>query len=135
MRYQSKQYVRWGDLDAFGHVNNAKYLTYAQEARFDWGWYSFAEKSEKPVLMEMVVGRAEVDYLIPMTEGGCFYDVILWVEKIGNSSFVNGYEVSKDGVVYAKMKTVQVAIDLLSRKSRPLNDEEREFLNKYLESN
>jgi len=34
MRYQNKQYVRWGDLDAFGHVNNATYLVYAQEARF-----------------------------------------------------------------------------------------------------
>jgi hypothetical protein len=33
------------------------------------------------------------------------------------------------------MKTVQVAIDLVSRKSRPLNDEERAFLNKYLENN
>jgi acyl-CoA thioesterase FadM len=33
------------------------------------------------------------------------------------------------------MKTVQVAIDLVTRKSRPLNDEERSFLNKYLENN
>jgi acyl-CoA thioester hydrolase len=134
MKYTHKAFVRWDDLDAFGHVNNAKYLTYAQEARFDWGWFSFSEKSEKPVLMEMVVGRAEVDYLIPMTEGGC-YDVNLWVEKIGNSSFVNGYDVTKNGVVYAKMKTVQVAIDITTRKSRPLTDEERAFLNKFLENN
>jgi acyl-CoA thioester hydrolase len=70
-----------------------------------------------------------------MIEGGCFYDVNLWVEKIGNSSFVNGYDVTKDGVVFAKMKTVQVVIDLASRKSRPLKDEERAFLNKFLENN
>jgi acyl-CoA thioester hydrolase len=36
MRFQAKQYVRWGDLDAFGHVNNATYLVYAQEARYEW---------------------------------------------------------------------------------------------------
>jgi acyl-CoA thioester hydrolase len=48
---------------------------------------------------------------------------------------VNGYDVTKDGVVYAKMKTVQVAIDMATRKSRPLNDEERAFLNKFLENN
>ena len=71
-------------------------ITYAQEARFDWGWYSFAEKNEKPVLMEMVVARGEVDYLLPITEGGCFYDVTLWVDSIGTSSFVNGYELTKD---------------------------------------
>ena len=132
MKYTHKAFVRWHDLDAFGHVNNAKYLTYAQEARFDWGWFSFAEKNEEPILMEMVVARAEVDYLAPITEGGCFYDVTLWVDSIGTSSFINGYELTKDGVVYAKMKTVQVTIDLKTRKSRPINDAERGFLTKYL---
>jgi acyl-CoA thioester hydrolase len=82
--------------------------------------------------MEMVVARAEVDYLAPITEGGCFYDVTLWVDSIGTSSFVNSYELTKDGVVYAKMKTVQVTIDLKTRKSRPINDAERGFLTKYL---
>ncbi len=133
MKFTHKAFVRWDDLDAFGHVNNAKYLTYAQEARFDWAWYSLTSKNEKPILIEMVVARGEVDYLVPITQGGCFYDVILWVESIGNSSFVNGYEVSKDGVTYAKMKTVQVTIDLTTRKSRPINTVERGFLDKYLE--
>ncbi len=133
MKFNHKAFVRWDDLDAFGHVNNAKYLTYAQEARFDWAWYSLTSKNEKPILIEMVVARGEVDYLAPITQGGCFYDVILWVESIGNSSFVNGYEVSKDGVIYAKMKTVQVTIDIASRKSRPIKEHEREFLSKYLE--
>jgi acyl-CoA thioester hydrolase len=80
----------------------------------------------------MVVARGEVDYLLPITDGGSFYDLSLWVEIIGNSSFVMGYEVVKGAVVYAKMKTVQVMIDLGSRKSRPINDAERNFLNKYL---
>jgi acyl-CoA thioester hydrolase len=74
-----------------------------------------------------------VDYLVPITKGGCFYDVILWVDSIGNSSFVNAYEVAKDGVIYAKMKTVQVTIDLSTRKSRLINEAEREFLSKYLD--
>ena len=134
MKFTHKAFVRWDDLDAFGHVNNAKYLTYAQEARFDWAWYSLTSKNEKPILIEMVVARGEVDYLVPITQGGCFYDVILWVESIGNSSFVNGYEVSKDGVTYAKIKTVQVTIDLTTRKSRPINTVERGFLDKYLVS-
>ena len=34
MKFINKQYVRWDDLDAIGHVNHAKYLTFAQEARF-----------------------------------------------------------------------------------------------------
>ena len=132
MKYTHKAFVRWDDLDAFGHVNNAKYLTYAQEARFDWGYSQFAENKEGSVLIEMVVARGEVDYLLPITDGGSFYDLNLWVESISNSSFVMGYEVAKGAVVYAKMKTVQVMIDLGSRKSRPITDAERDFLNKYL---
>jgi len=107
-----------------GHVNNARYLTYIQESRFLW--FPTAE---------MVVARAEVDFLEPIYEGGRYFNVSLWVEAIGNSSFTLAYEVSgDDGVVHARVKTVQVAVAMDSRKSRPLTDAEREFLNKYLKA-
>jgi acyl-CoA thioester hydrolase len=135
MIYTDKQFVRWDDIDAFGHVNNAKYLTYIQEARFQWSYYQYAAKNEKPTLVEMVVAKAEVDYLVPIYEGGKYYDVNLWVESIGNSSFVMGYEVVGDnGVVHAKVKSVQVAVSLETKKSRPLTDPEREFLTQYLKA-
>ena len=135
MIYTDKQFIRWDDIDAFGHVNNAKYLTYIQEARFQWSFYQYAAKGEKPTLVEMVVAKAEVDYLVPIYEGGRFYDVNLWVESIGNSSFVMGYEVvGDDGVVHAKVKTVQVAVSMETKKSRPLTDTERVFLNQYLKA-
>ena len=81
MRSQNKQYVRWGDLDAFGHVNNATYLVYAQEARYAWS-----------KMLEMVVARAEVDFVAPIYTGDIYLDIEIWVNKIGNSSFgdVNG---------------------------------------------
>ena len=124
MMYTGKQFVRWDDIDAFGHVNNAKYLTYIQEARFLWS----------PII-EMVVARAEVDFIEAIYEGGRFYDVNLWVESIGNSSFTMAYEVVGDnGVVHAKVKTVQVVVSMETMKSRPLKDSEREFLKSYLKA-
>jgi acyl-CoA thioester hydrolase len=124
MIYTNQQFVRWDDIDAFGHVNNAKYLTYIQEARFLWS-----------PLLEMVVAKAEVDYLVPIYIGGRFYDITLWVEQIGNSSFTLGYEVIGDnGVVHAKVKTVQVAVSMETKKSRPLTDSERELLKQYLKA-
>lgn len=135
MIYTNQQFVRWDDIDAFGHDNNAKYLTYIQEARFQWSWYQYAAKNEKPTLVEMVVAKAEVDFLVPIYEGGRFYDVTLWVEQIGNSSFTLGYEVIGDnGVVHAKVKTVQVAVSMETKKSRLLTDPEREFLKQYLKA-
>jgi acyl-CoA thioester hydrolase len=122
MRYQNKQYVRWGDLDAFGHVNNATYLVYAQEARFAWSG-----------ILEMVVARAEVDFIAPIYEGDIYLDIELWVHVIGNSSFGITYEIKNKGELLARIKTVQVTVSMDTKKSRPINDAELELLNKYLE--
>ena len=123
MRFQSKQYVRWGDLDAFGHVNNATYLVYAQEARFAWS-----------KMIEMVVARVEVDFLAPIYEGDIYLDIEIWVNKIGTSSFGVTYEMKNGSELVAVVKSVQVTVSMETKKSRPLNDAERDFLNKYLES-
>ena len=123
MRFQSKQYVRWGDLDAFGHVNNATYLVYAQEARYAWS-----------KMIEMVVARAEVDFLAPIYEGDIYLDIEIWVNKIGTSSFGVTYEMKNGDELVAVVKSVQVTVSMETKKSRPLNDAERDFLNKSLES-
>jgi acyl-CoA thioester hydrolase len=132
MRFHNQQFVRWDDIDAFGHVNNAKYLTYIQEARFNWAFVQFTDRNEQPTIVEMVVGRAEVDFVAPIYEGGRFVDVHLWVESIGNSSFVMGFEISSDGNIHAKAKTVQVMVSLETKKSRPLTEIERAFLESHL---
>ena len=134
MKFRNQQFVRWDDIDAFGHVNNAKYLTYVQEARFNWSWFQFKEANDNPSLVEMVVARAEVDYVQPIYDGGEFVDVDLWVTRIGTSSFDMAYEVSSKGKVYAKVKTVQVAVSMETKKSRPITDAEKDFLNQYLDS-
>jgi acyl-CoA thioester hydrolase len=123
MRSQNKQYVRWGDLDAFGHVNNATYLIYAQEARYAWS-----------KMLEMVVARAEVDFVAPIYTGDFYLDVEIWVNKIGNSSFGLTYEMKNGDELVARVKTVQVTVSMDTKKSRPINDAEREFLTQYLET-
>jgi acyl-CoA thioester hydrolase len=135
MKYFNKQFVRWDDLDAFGHVNNARYLTFAQEARFIWSTEEFSKAMRESSLIEMVVAHAEIDFAAPIYDGGRFVDVEISVEKIGNTSFVLLYTISDGGQVFAKMKTVQVAVSLETKKSRPLTDAEREFLNRYMETN
>ena len=120
MRHHNSVHVRWADLDAFGHINNAVYLTYVQEARADMTWYSRQARGLTPLFKDMVVARAELD-------------VAIWVERIGNASFVLSYEMSRNGVLHARAKTVQVAVSMETFKSRPINEVEREFLNEYFE--
>ncbi len=135
MKFTNKQFVRWDDLDAMGHVNNAKYLTFAQEARFLWATEEFSGALQQSSLIEMVVARAEVDFVEPIYEGGRFVDVEITVEKIGNSSFTMHFVISDKGVVFAHVRTVQVTLSMETKKSRPLTDMERDFLTRYLESN
>ena len=133
MRHHGKTYVRWNDLDAFGHINNANYLTFIQEVRADFTWYSRIAKGLEPMFSDMVVARAEVDYLEPITEGGFEIDIAIWVSKIGNSSFTLEYELTSKAGVHARARTVQVAVDMASKRSRAINDEERGLLTQYLE--
>jgi acyl-CoA thioester hydrolase len=135
MKYLNKQFVRWDDLDAMGHVNNAKYLTFAQEARFLWATEEFSGVMKETSLIGMVVARAEIDFISPIYEGGKFVDVEITVGKIGNSSFDMLFTISDNGTVLAKVKTVQVTVSVETMKSRRLTDNEREFLTKYLELN
>ena len=132
MRHLTKAHVRWDDLDGFGHVNNATYLTYIQEARVDFTVYSRQRANLQPVLIEMVVAHADIDYINPIYDAGIEIDIAVWVSKIGTSSFVLQYELSKNGEIYAKAKTVQVTVSMETKTSRPVNEEEREFLSQYL---
>ncbi|MEI9907820.1 MAG: thioesterase family protein [Actinomycetota bacterium] len=133
MKHHKKIQLRWDDLDAFQHVNNAAYLTYAQEARADFTWYSRVGAGKNPIFKDMVVARAEVDFLEPIYDGITELDVAIFVERIGTSSFILVYEMSSGGVINAMAKTVQVGVSMETKKSRPLTDEEREFLAPYLQ--
>ncbi len=134
MRHKCQLQIRWADLDAFKHVNNASYLVFMQEARADFTWFSRIAKGEEPMLADMVVARAEVDFKSPIHQSGTMLDVEIYVEKISNSSFVMVYEMSQGGTLRAVGKTVQVGVDMETEKARRLRDYEREYLEKYLEA-
>lgn len=133
MRHIAKVHVRWDDQDAFGHVNNAKYLTYVQEARVEMLWRSRTNAGLEPMLSDMVVARAEVDYLLPIYEGAIDIDCEIWVGKVGGASFEMNYELKSAAGLHARVKTVQVGVDMVTKKSRRLNEAEREYLLQYQE--
>ena len=132
MKHHRTIQVRWDDLDAFGHVNNATYLTFAQEARSDFVWFSRQRNGKEPIMADMVVARAEVDFIEPIYNGGTDLDVAISVTRIGNSSFELLYEMTSGDVLHARAKTVQVAVSMDTFKSRPINEQERAFLTPYL---
>ncbi len=84
--YTIRQSVAWGELDAYGHVNNTVYLRWFETVRFHYfeltGVIAYNERERQgPIL-----ARAEIDFCAPVS----FPDELLLsvrVSRIGNSSF------------------------------------------------
>lgn len=126
--------IRWGDMDAFQHVNNVYYADYLQEARWD-----FLAATGCPDLNFVVLASQRLNYVEPLTFDGRPILVEVWVTAVGEKSFSLAYELFRedDGVrtVHLRAYATQVAFDYLdTRRTRTLTQEERAALLARLES-
>lgn len=93
MKHYYRQEIRFSDIDALGHVNNAVYLNYFEQARVSF----FKEINDGPwdwSKQGILLARNEVDYLVPVHFGDETITEV-WVEKIGTKSFVLAYGLYK----------------------------------------
>lgn len=144
MKYTYQCAVRFDDLDSYGHVNNVTFAEYLQEARVAFaheflhggGSRSWAENSSDGSIQEegSVVVRQVIEYRAPVPLRSEPLDVVVWVTKMGNTSFECAYEVRDDDTVFATASTVLVAFDVAAQKPRPLSDVERETMSRFLEA-
>ncbi len=123
--FRTELSVRWRDLDAFNHVNNAMFLRYIEEARLRW-LLSLAgpwmDENIGPVLASVLV-----NFKRPI---GWPEDVIveLFVERIGNTSCTVGHRIAsaKDpSALYCDGHGVLVWFDKRNEKSAPLPESVR----------
>ena len=132
MRYVHHAAVRWSDMDVYGHVNNARFLTLYEEARVAMMFVGARAAGLTSLERGVLIYRHEVDYLRPVD-----YDdkvrIELWVEQIRPSRFVVAYELFDDGVLASRAKSVCVPYDLAAQRPRRLSAEEAEFLSGYTE--
>jgi acyl-CoA thioester hydrolase len=113
-RFKCEVPVRFVDVDAFGHVNNANYLTYAEEARikyFDSVLPDINWKDEG-----LILASAKVDYVQPILLKDKLL-ISVRCTRIGNKSFELDYEYQVGFVLKAKVNTVLVAFNYLEQKS------------------
>ena len=129
-------HLRWGDLDALGHVNNTSMLKLLEEARLRAFWRPEDGTVAAPTaVFEMsvlegggtratLIARQEIEYLRPVPYGQRPLDVQLWIGVIGGSSVEVCYEIfSPHGdslpagdaqdpqVLYARASAVVVMVD------------------------
>ncbi len=123
---------RWGDLDAQGHVNNAVYLDHLQDARVAFlhaGAPGLADMLRTGVL----VVSHQVEYVAPVGYGPEPLAVSLWIDALGASRFVVGYDVLDGETLAARARTTLVPFDLQGGGVRRLNAVERAAFEAYLD--
>src|ERR1700750_2520143 len=92
--------VRWSDLDAYGHVNNARFLTLFEEARVALFFLGAREMGLTSFEDGIVLARQQIDYLRPVDFANGPDDkprtpsvrIEMWVEEIRPSRFTIAYE-------------------------------------------
>lgn len=103
--------VRWGDMDAFNHVNNASYLRFIEEARV--AWFKSLTGDWAAVDCAPILAAATVNYRRPIGWPERI-KVILLAEKLGTKSLTLAHRVesaTQEGVLYADGHTVMVWVD------------------------
>jgi acyl-CoA thioester hydrolase len=129
--YQPIQ-VRYNDIDAQGHVNNAKYITYTEYARFRylmelglWDGKSFMD-------LGLIVADCHISFLVPIKLNQRIR-VGTRVSKIGNKSliFFSQIEEEETAKVMATADTVMVAFDYHTETTVPVSVDWREKISRY----
>jgi acyl-CoA thioester hydrolase len=121
--------VRFGDTDAMGHVNNATFATYLEDARVGF----FLHASGTTIgLAGLILARTEIDFVKPILFGVGPVRTTAWVEQVGTKSFRMGYTMEQSGAVVARATSVQVAYDYAAGASRALTEAERAALAPYV---
>jgi acyl-CoA thioester hydrolase len=117
--------VRFRDLDPMGHVNNAVFLTYIEQARFAFLVDAGAATGIED--MNIIVARIEIDFRAPVRMGDEI-QIGVRASQVGTKSFELEYELRVGGEVVAQAKSVQVAYDYARREAMPVPEEWREKL-------
>ncbi|QEO15790.1 acyl-CoA thioesterase [Agromyces intestinalis] len=151
MRLHVPTPLRWGDLDAYGHVNNARMLSLLEEARIQAFWVSddtpeHAVGASTAVIDASagtstltLIARQEVEYLAPIPYGRLPLDIELWIGRMGGASLDVCYEVySPAGVeprtLYTRAATTIVLVDAATNTPRRMTDRERAAWEPYVEA-
>ena len=126
--------VRWGDMDAMGHVNNTCYFRYCEQARMEWFSSLDLAASNAPD-SRIVIINVFCEFLQPVVYP-CTLEIEMSASDVGNSSFMSHYvlrekmqaNASAEARIFSNARAKIVWVDAAGTKSIALPDTVREML-------
>jgi len=120
--------MRWGDMDAMGHVNNTTYFRYMEQARIGW-FDALVPEAGAWKQTGIVIANASCNYKRPLVYPGTV-EVGVFVGAPGGSSVATYYElhVAGDRHLYADGAAMVVFIDMARQKPQRIPEAIRERL-------
>ena len=116
--HEKRVEIRWSDVDAYMHVNNAVYATYLEECRDEWVDRALGELGDA---WDFVLARVAIDFRRELRLEDEEVVVCCTLDRIGNSSVTLSEEIrTRDGELSAEAEAVLVARDRELGRSRPL---------------
>ena len=120
--YLTRMAIRWGDMDALGHVNNAAYFRYLEQARIDW--LSHIGCAPDPAGEGPVIVNAHCTFLRQLVYPGDI-EIRTFIGALGRSSFETSHDIRRidqPDTVVAEGGAKLVWVDFPAGKSMPLSE-------------
>ena len=120
--YTTRMPVRWGDMDAYGHVNNTVYFRYFEQTRVEWLEQMGSRVSPDEAVGPVII-NASCTFLAPVNYPATVV-IKMYAGEPGRSSVMTWYElfVEGDERVYAEGAAKTVWMDTRTGKSAPIPD-------------
>jgi len=127
--YEKQIEIRWRDLDAYRHVNNAVYATYLEECRDELVDNVLSGSGDA---WDFVLARVAINYRRELTQADDAVVVRCVVESLGTSSITLREEIrTLAGELATEAEAVLVARDPETGRSRPLTEAERTAFERF----
>lgn len=131
-RYHHDIEVRFGDLDALGHLNNARFLTYMEQARIHYFKDLGLWQGESIMEIGFIVANANINFRAPVVFGQVVR-VRARVSRLGNKSITMQYQLedSQTGQSVADGSTALVVYDYRAKETAPIPQNWRETITSF----
>ena len=116
--HTSRWPMRWGDMDALGHVNNTVYFRYMEQARIEW-LEGLLPTPAGEVPLPIVIVNASCTFLLPLVYPG-EVEVRMLLGDPGRTSVGSFYEIRMRGEKYAEGAAKIVWLDPATGRPAPL---------------